>query len=99
MERRDEWERRVRRWQRSGLTSTKFATREGVNVKTLRWWSWNLRREAQPAPSAIEFIEVTPALEPTLAVEVVLANGRVVRVPTSFDDATLCRVLAAAERA
>ena len=32
------WERRLVRWEKSGLTRVEFARREGVNPSTLGWW-------------------------------------------------------------
>ncbi len=98
MAKREVWERRVRRWQRSKLTAAQFASRDGVARGTLLWWSSKLQREAREA-SAMPFIEVTAVTQPTQPIEVALANGRLVRVPASFDDGALERVIIVAERA
>jgi len=92
---RKEWERRVRRWRRSGLTAAEFSSREGLVRGTLLWWSSKLQQDARAAE--VSFVEVTAAPEVS-AIEVTLANGRVVRVPAGFDDSSLERVLAVAER-
>jgi len=44
-ETRGAWARRVERWQRSGLTADRFATREGVNAGTLAFWKWKLKQD------------------------------------------------------
>ena len=93
------WERRVARWKKSGLSCEAFADREGVRPATLAWWRSELRRRAK-GKSADGFVEIAPvvAAEGHDRVEVSLSNGRIVRVPTAFDDAHLLRVLALAER-
>lgn len=94
------WERRLVRWEKSGLTRVEFARREGVNPSTLGWWRSTLKKDV--APPEVSFVEVTmPDLAPTkpAPIEVVLLNGRTVRVPPAFDAGELARVLAVAESA
>ena len=38
------WQKRVRRWKRSGLTAEEFAEGEGLSPRSLTWWSWRLRK-------------------------------------------------------
>ena len=103
MSTRDVWERRVARWAKSGLSRGEFADREGVKATTLGWWRWALRTTAPREGAAlvksdVAFIEVE-ALATDARIEVALANGRVVRVPSPFNEQELGRVLAIAERA
>ncbi len=98
------WARRVARWAKSGLSREEFAAREGVKATTLSWWRWYLGRDgaaparmlARPEPA---FVEVEPVVVEAVSerIEVALTNGRVVRVPMTFRDDALVRVLAAAE--
>ena len=104
-ESRDVWARRVARWTKSGLARDAFARREGVKATTLAWWRWRLGSAAPATATAlvkrdVAFVEVEPLVVEAAheRIEVALANGRVVRVPSAFDDSALCRVLAAAER-
>jgi transposase len=98
---REEWAERIDRWQRSGLSIGKFAAREGIKPKQLAWWRWKLGA-APLAPPEMRFLPVhvvdaaarPPGAEVPL--EVVLPNGRVVRVPPGFDPATLESVLSIA---
>jgi hypothetical protein len=97
------WERRVARWVRSGLSRDEFAAREGVKPTTLAWWRWSLQSASSTTTALVKrdltFVEVTP---PPPAeherIEVLLVNGRVVRVPQSFDADALKRVLDVADR-
>jgi transposase len=106
---RQEWAKRIERWQDSGLTAREFAAEIDVPTSSLTYWKWKLRQErkaapmgqppapvAQPAP-APRFLElVAQPRAPELvapSLEVVLGSGVVVRVPTQFDDVTLRRVV------
>jgi transposase len=98
---RAEWAKRVRGWQRSGLSIEEFAERKGIKPKQLAWWRWKLQG-APPAASEMRFLPVhvveaassPPGAEVPL--EVALPNGRVVRVPPGFDPAMLESVLSIA---
>src|SRR5688572_29929336 len=98
---RAQWAERVERWKQSGLTAGAFAKRHQLSESQLRWWNWRLRELADqvaiipaeptaPAPP-ISFVEVAPAPDAE-SLEVVLVNGRRVRVPAGFDDKTLLRL-------
>ena len=98
---RAEWEKRVQRWDKSGLSAAAFAAREGLAVKQLLWWRWKLRT-APVAPAAatpLSFLPVhvvdraTPPATASAPIEIVLPNGRIVRVPPGFDPALLGHVL------
>jgi transposase len=105
---RAEWEKRVQRWDKSGLSAAAFAADEGLAVKRLLWWRWKLRA-APPVPAAaapLSFLPVhvvdsaAPPSARSAPIEIVLPNGRVVRVPPGFDPTMLGRVLTiAAEEA
>jgi hypothetical protein len=108
---RSEWEREVARWRSSGRSAADYARERGIKAGTLLWWSAQLKRNPGQVPAAST--EATPvaflplrvrqsppersvmATEPTL--EVILGNGRRVRVAGRVDVEQLERVLAAAE--
>lgn len=102
---RAEWAKRVDRWQKSGLSAEDFAKRAGIErPKQLVWWRWKLR-SSPPSPPPIQFlpVRVVDAAPPLVsassaapAIEVVLPNGRVVRVPPGFEPAMLESVLSIA---
>ena len=102
MANRAEWTQRIQRGQASGLTAREFAEREGLRERSLTWWKWKLGSAVSDsvvaAPATflpVRVVESSPARGPAgEAFEVALSNGRVVRVPSSFDDATLGRLLA-----
>lgn len=103
------WAERVRRWRESGLTGREFAAQLGVNANTLAYWRYRLGSEQDGpqgrcaksgAVAPLQFVELVSA--PAAAggddrFEIGLADGRVVRVPPRFEDATLRRLLAIAE--
>jgi len=84
---------------RSGLSTAVFAARRGLNVHTLRYWSWRLRSEGAP-PRVVELVPIdtrsaVPA-EPTPGIEVHVGDVRLVLPPSmsSRSVAELVRELA-----
>jgi transposase len=102
------WAERITRWEQSGQTAKVFAAQEGVSAQSLSWWKWKLGQEATDEKAARR-AQVVPLsfvrLEPTacedaseaLPLEVVLTDGRVVRVPSRFDAQALRRLVVALE--
>lgn len=95
-----EMQRLVAQWERSGLTQAACARQCGMSAHTLTWWRWRLRTAAAGAPPASRaraaaFTEVGLRAPPAAGAvaEVVLRNGRVVRVPLAGVDATALRTL------
>jgi len=93
---RDIWVARVREWKRSGLTAADYAEREGLNARTLTWWSSELGRAAL-AITRPPVVEVMVAQRSASALEVMLPSGVKVAVPVDFDEATLGRLLTVLE--
>ena len=106
------WEERVERWRKSGQSIEDFCAREGIKATALKWWRWKLGGELEGVSRKVEtpaFVEVEAARVAPLVrasaqpvtrfYEVVLGNGRVVRVPRGSVDEELVRLLALAERA
>ncbi len=103
---REQWEKRIRQWQRSGLDAESFAAREGVKPERLRWWRWHLGQgpRASKASAQPPFVEVVlsaadeqkAAEQPRCALELVIGTRRVVVRP-GFDEQSLRRVLAVLE--
>ena len=42
---REDWIKRVQRWQDSGLTAKEFASELGIKASTLTHWKWRLEKE------------------------------------------------------
>ena len=94
-----EWVAWVRRAEASGQSLSAFAAQHGLSRSGLYFWRQQVR--AQPAPAAnastaLAFVRLeAEATPPTGAsLEVVLQNGRVIRVPAAFDAAALAKLLA-----
>ena len=102
-----EWAKRVERWQRSGLSAAAYGAREGIPGDQLSWWKWHLgRRAAVPrgevAPDKVRFVpaRVVERVAPTRSggqVEVVLSNGRLVRIVGAVDPKLLADTFRAIE--
>ena len=70
---RDEWAKRVQRWQESGLTAREFADELGLKATSLSFWKWRLKKDRSlavkpakraqlllsKAPKAVGFVELT----------------------------------------
>jgi transposase len=90
---RDEWRRRIRDFDRSGLSARDYAAQIGVSAKSISRWRARFRGEPKPT-----FVEVH-ATAAAGGFEVELVSGRRVRVPEQFDDDALARLIAVLEGA
>ena len=98
-ESREAWARRIRRWEKSGLSCAEFAAKESVKEKTLAFWRWKLGRTRlvkprRRAPSGkVDFVEVVADAKasPATPMEVVVERQRI-RISCTSDTA-LGRVL------
>lgn len=100
-ESREVWAQRVAAWRESGLSGVDFARRHDLTHSTLCHWGQVLGRERAESKHTPGFAEVVvksfvapPAL-PML--EVVLSNGRLIRVTGAVDAAQLASVVLALE--
>ena len=88
------WRQVLARWKRSGLSVRAFCGAEGLNPMTFYWWRRELARRDQPQPSFLPVHVLAETTEPSpVGIEVVLANGRSVRVGAGFDPQTFVRVV------
>jgi len=84
----------------SGLSLAEFARRRGVRANTLSWWRHRLGGGdgVEEGASRERFIELSPPASSwevqTVAFEIVLGDGTVVRVPERFGQESLRRLLA-----
>ena len=96
------WRARNERWQRSGLSVRAFFHRHGLAVPSFYAWRRALRqRDAQAHQAApVTFLPVHVRHDDTdspSALELVLANGRCLRIPPGYDAAHLGDVVRALE--
>jgi hypothetical protein len=94
------WRRWIRQWQHSGLSVRAFCARHALAQPSFYAWRRTLQQRAAAASPFVP-VRVVPDAEPdaTRSVEVILAGGRRVRVPSGFDPATLRQLLAVLEEA
>ncbi len=99
------WRQRIERWQVSGLSVRAFCERHRLAVPSFYAWRRTLQqrdrlaRAAQP-PAPVTFLPVHVQPEepdPRPSFELVLANGRCLRIPPGFDPAALHALLTALE--
>lgn len=95
----DEGRELVRRWRASGKNQSEFCRTEGIPPQRLHYWRQRMTDEdlerPKPTPSFVAVQVRSPMTSE--GVEVVLGNGRVVRVRGAVDGELLRQVLAAAE--
>jgi hypothetical protein len=93
-----QWQRWIDQWRTSGLSVRAFCARQGLTTASFYNWRRVLeRRAAEQVVFAPVRVVADAMLAPTTALEVVLADGRAVRVAPGFDEATLRRLLAVLE--
>ena len=93
-----QWRRWIGEWQTSGLSVRAFCERRGLTVGSFYAWRRVLERRAaeQAVFVPVQVVADTVPAQ-TSALEVVLTDGRTVRVPPGFDAATLRQLLAVLE--
>ena len=90
------WREEIGRCEGSGESIAGYCRKRGLSVSTYHWWKGELRRRGGAASGRGLFAEVTlgsRVAAERAALEVVLANGRGVRVHPGFDGATLAAVV------
>jgi transposase len=95
------WRAHVTRWQASGLSVRDYCARHRLTEPSFYAWRRTLAQRPDNVPAAVAApvvtfvpLHVQPATADTsAALEVVLGNGRRLRVPAGFDAATLRAVL------
>ena len=94
-----QWRRWINQWQASGLSVQAFCARHDLASARFYHWRRVLERRAAEQPAAFVPVQVVADAPPAQgsALELVLADGRIVRVAPGFDEATLRRLLAVLE--
>ena len=94
-----QWRRWIGEWRASGLSVRAFCDRRGLAIPSFYAWRRTLHRRAAEV-SAFVPVQVVADAAPAQAsaLEVVLVDGRTVRVAPGFDAATLRRLLAVLQK-
>ncbi len=89
---RQDWQQRLERFARSGLSPAQFCTAEGVSLPSFYSWRRRLARDTGAPPTApVADVPPGPRLLPVrlpaggAVVELVLPSGAVLRVPAGCD--------------
>ena len=85
------WRRVLARWRRSGLSVRAFCRAEGFSEPSFYMWRRKLEQADHKKPAFLPVHVVTEEAKPpaTRDIEIVLANGRCLRVGPGFDPRTL----------
>ena len=89
-----QWQRWINQWRASGLSVRDFCHRRGLATASFYHWRRVLERRAAEQAAVVPVHVMVDALPAQAsALEVVLPNGRAVRVAPGFDAATLRQLL------
>jgi transposase len=93
-----QWRRWIAQWRASGLSVRAFCDRRGLATPSFYNWRRVLERRAaeKAAFVPVQVVADAPPAQAS-ALELVLADGRIVRVAPGFDAATLRQLLTALE--
>jgi transposase len=93
------WRRVVALWRKSGLSVAAYCRLHNLSQPSLYWWRREIERrdQAQQQFLPIHVVDDPASSHDANSLDVVLANGRCVRVRPGFDRATLLRLLDALE--
>ncbi len=103
MEKRRFWQRRIQEAARSGMSVREFCRRRRLKESQFYWWRSNLetgserRRKPLPSPSASFALVSEGEGMSDAGIELVLGDGRRLRIRQGVDEETLRSVLAALE--
>ena len=99
------WRQLIGQWQRSGLSVRAFCQRQHVTVPSFYAWRRRLQQRdcvahRSPAPDPVTFLPVHVQHDhpdPPPSLELILGDGRHLRIPPGFDPATLRALLVVLE--
>jgi transposase-like protein len=90
-----QWRQWIARWRSSGLSIAAFCAQHDLSTANFYAWRSTLqRRDQQHPPFVAVHLHDEPDPTTTSPLEVVLTDGRVVRVAVGFDATTLRQLLA-----
>ena len=99
------WQNLIREAARSGLSIREFCRRGRVTISQFYWWQRRLKQQPRPrtkrrsgGQKAASFVLVSEeGGSPDAGIELVLSDGRRLRIHKGVDETTLRAVLAAME--
>ena len=89
MSKEKQWARRMRAFERSGLSRRAWCAREKVPLSTLDYWRIRLRRRDAASSLVPVVVDAAPQVE---RIEIALGDVQL-RLPSGVDADWLCRVL------
>lgn len=92
------WRMVIGRWRRSGQSVRAFCRAEGISEPKFYWWRRRFEQGNQPKPTFLPVHVVGDKADAhdapaACAIEVVLGNGRSLRVQPGFDSHTLMKLV------
>ncbi len=106
---RAEWVEEIRRWRESGQSAAEYAAKHGLHAGTLGGWASKVRdveaakpggrrgRESMFVPLRVAHVAPASARAESGEIEVLLLNGRRVRISGNFDGEVVERLLSIVE--
>ena len=101
------WQRRIREAARSGVSIREFCRGRKLKVSQFYWWQHRLKETGQPRPArkpgahggppSFALVSQEPGATDA-GIELILGDGRRLRIRRGVDEATLRAVLAVVER-
>ena len=97
------WRRLLQRWQRSGLAIRAFCRQQGCSEASFHAWRRTLAqrdRQTAPAPAPVTFVPLHVQHQPAATdatLELLLTNGRCLRIPPGYPVTLLAQVLVVLE--
>ena len=85
------WQQQVAALESSRLSRAEFCRRRQLNYHTMTYWLKRLKQTSDQPPSFVEVSLSTAVASSTY--EVVLGNGRSIRLGTAFDEETVGRLV------
>lgn len=92
-----EWTERLARYEQANLTVLEFCATEGVSPANFYLWKRRLASTPKPTPKLVP-IQLTPPTPPnTIALELVLPSGAVLRFPPTSTPSQVVAIVQALE--
>jgi hypothetical protein len=98
------WQKHISQWSESSLTQAEYCRRNELSAAAFHWWKRHLRKKSntqKDSSTPMQFVEVqcipTAHTVRGETYEILLSQGRAIRVCRDFDTDVLKRLIAAVE--